>query len=522
MAWRAAEWSPVLEGDPAGLARCAATQRGAAGTVLAAAAELRGDSPATISHAVDALRLAQHRAAASLETLRALLLATAAILEDYAAALETAQGLAADADEQVRRIDTAREQGVERLETALRRRALLAGADPVTAAGLEQEAAEEQVRLARLDRQRLDAVAQHERAAHDRDVAAEAAATRFAALGTSPDAAQLARPSEAADAVHPAPAGTWLRTVLDLRERAVEHLFGSLWESLLSAGAFTVGGQAARVASRPFELAVLAAGAGVAAAFVRESIAADLRAPTPTVRPVRAPASATPRTVAEAFVEAAEVDALGRDARTVVKITQLHGSDGTTRWRVVLPSTQEWVSLGGDRGATNDLDANLALLLAPEHRTQVERGVFEAMRQAGIAPEDPVLLVGFSQGGIMSAHLAAHRDEQHWAGVIAAGAPIDAMPIRPGVPVVSVEHFGDPVPRLEPGLAPDRAARDNWTTIRAASSATSDGLVGIHSAVEYDATLRRHGGDVASQHPQLQAFFAADERTRTRYYAWQE
>lgn len=105
----------------------------------------------------------------------------------------------------------------------------------------------------------------------------------------------------------------------------------------------------------------------------------------------------------------------------------------------------------------NDLDSNLALMLAPSLCSQYDRAVLAAMQQAGVGPNDPVMLVGFSQGGIMAGHLAAYNSDDNWDAVVVAGAPIDSMPIPSTTTVVSVQHSGDPVPRLD---SMPRAAQD--------------------------------------------------------------
>ena len=72
------------------------------------------------------------------------------------------------------------------------------------------------------------------------------------------------------------------------------------------------------------------------------------------------------------------------------------------------------------------------------------------MAAAKIDPADPVMLVGFSQGGIMAGHLAANRQgDFNIQGILVVGSPIDHMQIPSGVNVVSIQHTFDPVPRLE-------------------------------------------------------------------------
>ncbi|WP_169513998.1 hypothetical protein [Agromyces subbeticus] len=170
-------------------------------------------------------------------------------------------------------------------------------------------------------------------------------------------------------------------------------------------------------------------------------------------------------------------DTMGGESQTVVDIKRIEGDP--PRYVVTLPSTQDWQAAGvffgedmnGD-GAVNDLDTNIVLRLFPEVRTQYERAVMEAMHQAGIGPNDPVLLVGFSQGGIMAGHLAANRSEAfNFQGVIAYGAPIDDMAIPPKTEVVSLQHEGDIVHQLDLTSRPPNT--DSWSTY---SEAVPDGM----------------------------------------------
>ncbi|KRC60813.1 hypothetical protein ASE14_07525 [Agromyces sp. Root81] len=161
-------------------------------------------------------------------------------------------------------------------------------------------------------------------------------------------------------------------------------------------------------------------------------------------------------------------DMMGGESQTVVDIKRIEGEP--PRYVVTLPSTQDWQAAGvffgedmnGD-GAVNDLDTNIVLRLFPEVRTQYERAVMEAMRQAGIQPSDPVMLVGFSQGGILAGHLAANRSSEfNFQAVLAYGAPIDDMAIPPKTEVVSMQHDGDVVHTLDLTARPPDT--DTWST----------------------------------------------------------
>lgn len=274
--------------------------------------------------------------------------------------------------------------------------------------------------------------------------------------------------------------------------------------------------------------------AAVLAGFIVWSIASDVAAPTPEVTPFDPSATGDDEfasdesgDLATVLRGTAEVDGLGGASESVIKLTKVLGPDGWY-WTVTLPSTQEWLSRFGDQGAVNDLDSNLALMMTPALQTQYERAVLDAMAQAGVGPDDHVMLVGFSQGGIMAGHLAAYNSDYNWDAVVVSGAPIDHMPIPGAVDVVSVQHDWDPVPRLDyltggPLGAPLHGS--NWTTIH--DSAPGDPpaaqVTDIHNADQYATTLGDHVDEIRTAHPGLDTYFAGSGTpSRTQYYHWTE
>ncbi|MFT4214593.1 MAG: hypothetical protein QM622_07440, partial [Microbacterium sp.] len=280
----------------------------------------------------------------------------------------------------------------------------------------------------------------------------------------------------------------------------------------------------------------------ILAGLLLVSILSDVVTPTPTVGEyertvVEAKRShGEPLDLAHAIKDAGYVDSLGHYSKdsadeTVIKVTQVVDADGVVRWRIALPSTQEWLSrFNGDQGAVNDLDSNLALMLTPELRSQYERAVLEAMRQAGVGPDDPVMLIGFSQGGIMAGTLAAYNSDYNWDAVVVAGAPIDSMPIPSSTTVVSVQHDADPVPRLDTVVSAgtDGYAVDGptWTTIQEESPLAAQGVGGIHNASAYNSTLIDNIGQVPqSTQTDLDKYFVGDDDTygyENTYYSWKE
>jgi len=221
------------------------------------------------------------------------------------------------------------------------------------------------------------------------------------------------------------------------------------------------------------------------------------------------------------------LDAEGGTDSTVIDIVQVMNPDGTPAldengnpiWRVTLPSTMDW-QLTGDHGAVNDLGSNLALILSPQQKAAYERAVLQAMHDAGIAPDDPVMLIGWSQGGILAGAIAS--DPQSGFNVRAlsvAGAPIDHMPIPPTVSVLALQHDGDHVPRLD-GVAPHQGP--GWVTVNTPSAGSGY----PHNIADYADTAREQTTGPAVR-PDVQRiidaqskFFSGTEISRT--FSFQE
>ncbi|MCU1514744.1 MAG: hypothetical protein JWO10_1834 [Microbacteriaceae bacterium] len=76
-----------------------------------------------------------------------------------------------------------------------------------------------------------------------------------------------------------------------------------------------------------------------------------------------------------------------------------------------------------------------------------ERAVRQAMEQAGIQPDSPVLLTGHSQGGLVAARIAESGD-YNVSGVYTLGAPASGVVVPASIPWIAVEHTDDLVPAL--------------------------------------------------------------------------
>jgi hypothetical protein len=146
------------------------------------------------------------------------------------------------------------------------------------------------------------------------------------------------------------------------------------------------------------------------------------------------------------------------DDQGTIEVQALHSPDGTTRYVVYLPGTDDPGAVPGRHdGDVRDLPADLRVI-ADEH-TSYATGIEQAMTDAGIGPHDPVLLVGHSLGGMEAASLLAHGTGFHVTHVVTAGSPIAGVHgYPPGTHVLSLENRGDIVPLLD--------GRDNADAIR--------------------------------------------------------
>ncbi|GAB3568983.1 hypothetical protein [Spelaeicoccus albus] len=153
---------------------------------------------------------------------------------------------------------------------------------------------------------------------------------------------------------------------------------------------------------------------------------------------------------------------------------------------VEIPATQDWSPRAGSM--PTDLTTNVTGMAA--RRSAMERAVADALaRVPGLKRGDPIMLVGYSQGGITAAGLAsdpAFRRKYSVKSIVSVGAPIADFPIPRDVRVLAVEHDRDVVPNLDGADNPDRT---HWTTVTRRLPRTGDGAAGAHAAAKYARTI---------------------------------
>lgn len=162
-----------------------------------------------------------------------------------------------------------------------------------------------------------------------------------------------------------------------------------------------------------------------------------------------------------------------------IAVATLAGADGGIRHIVYVPGTDDMATTPWSQdGDVRDMGTNLDLMAGND--TSYGRGVLAAMADAGIGPDEPVLLVGHSQGGMTAAALAAGDTPYDIRQVVTAGAPTAQVDLPGGVRVLSLENRGDVIP-LTDG-EPNRPSVGQ-TTVQ--FDAGGEGLAGHHGYPQY-------------------------------------
>lgn len=181
-------------------------------------------------------------------------------------------------------------------------------------------------------------------------------------------------------------------------------------------------------------------------------------------------------------------------------------SGGGYAYIVQIPATQDWSPRTGT--LPTDMTTNVTGMAG--RRSAMHRAVAKSLaRVPGLKPGDPVMLVGYSQGGITAAGLAsdpAFRRKYSVRSVVSVGAPIADFPIPGHVRVLAVEHDRDVVPNLDGAANPDRP---NWTTVTRRLPRTGDGAAGAHEAPAYSRTMKLIA---ANPPPAVAAWLAANRK----------
>jgi hypothetical protein len=139
-----------------------------------------------------------------------------------------------------------------------------------------------------------------------------------------------------------------------------------------------------------------------------------------------------------------------------VRVTAVHGADGTTRYIVACPGTQ--ANMGniteGWSGNPNGRDWPANLWQMSTGDSAYSQGVRDALDKAiaqdridhpnsATSARPEILLMGHSQGGLIAANLASDSsfaNKYDIKGVVTEAAPIDCAEVPWKIPVMSIQH----------------------------------------------------------------------------------
>jgi len=156
-----------------------------------------------------------------------------------------------------------------------------------------------------------------------------------------------------------------------------------------------------------------------------------------------------------------------------VRVERITGPDGQRAWIVEIPGTHSWQPNTG----TDPFDVTSCVHALAGQSTAAGATVVAALRDAGVRPDEPVLLAGHSLGGMVAAQLAADpslRGSLRITHLVTAGSPIALSEVPDAVHVLSIEHSDDLVPRLDGAQNPDRPG---WVTVSRPATDTPLGPV---------------------------------------------
>lgn len=134
------------------------------------------------------------------------------------------------------------------------------------------------------------------------------------------------------------------------------------------------------------------------------------------------------------------------------------GAGGRRAWVVVIPGTQ----LEGLPAGTNPFDAGGIAEALGYGSAETAAAIRQALREAGAEAGEPLVAVGYSQGGAHAMNLSrdkAFLAEYDLKFVLTAGSPVGAITPEPGISSLHLEHEQDWVPGADGQANPDTRDR---------------------------------------------------------------
>ncbi|MFF1571202.1 thioesterase domain-containing protein [Leifsonia sp. NPDC058292] len=231
------------------------------------------------------------------------------------------------------------------------------------------------------------------------------------------------------------------------------------------------------------------------------------------------------------FVSQREIDDLcdpdldDRADVAMIRVGSRQDAHGLKHWIVQFPSTKSWHPRAG--AAPNDLTADL--VIGADGEATATRAALAAMRAAGIREGEPVLLAGFSLGGMVAAQVAERAAQNGFTPthLVVGGAPLGRATIPGDIRVLAIEHVLDLVPRIDgrenpvagrSGSAVSVSGRPGYLTVKAGPPLPAGFRLGVlHQSTAYADTAALLESDppdeaVAALVHELGVFFAPGQR----------
>lgn len=143
-----------------------------------------------------------------------------------------------------------------------------------------------------------------------------------------------------------------------------------------------------------------------------------------------------------------------------------------------LPGTAEWNPLANKKAF--DIRSDVELVADGQNSNSV-RAANAALSAFGATDKDRLVLVGYSQGGLVAAELS--QNLPNVSAVLTLGSPIAAEAIPHSTPVVSLEHSNDVVPAVSGKTNP---LTENWVTAsRHVDLTQGETVLKAHTMSEY-------------------------------------
>jgi len=218
------------------------------------------------------------------------------------------------------------------------------------------------------------------------------------------------------------------------------------------------------------------------------SVGVSLGASLQSLEPVMAKAVAGVALAAESLVSGGEtrvftqstgshqdkspetIDELLGRLQAVAAEKQIRVEQSGRHFNLYLPGTQNWSPI--PNGSAFDLTSNLVAFAGggqPGQLSAPEHAALQVLKDSGFGsqPGDTATIVGYSEGALVGANLIAGgaiaKLGGRASGLISVGGPISARGIAREIPVISLEHANDLVPKLD--LAEHKQTH-SWTTVK--------------------------------------------------------